>query len=120
MLSATLLALIRNPETPPYAIRDAVMEEEWPVSNVYVVMGSTGQYSDYRQWYVNAYLDPEQAAAACELIEAWCKEEKCHVNSPASVSPGHQLCPLDPNFQCDYTGTHYEVVEIPLRAEAGA
>lgn len=116
MLSDRLLALIRNPETPSYVLRDAVMEEERPVPNVYVVMGSTGEYSDYSTWYVSAYLDETHAEAACQKLTDWCKDKGCarrRQGDPHHVDR-QRSCPLDPNFSCDYTGTAYEVVTIPL------
>ena len=118
-LSDTLLALLRNPETPDYVFRDVVIEhihDGAKMASVYVVSGETGEYSDRRNWPVVAFLEKAQAEAFCERLNAWCKENFCwyfssdHYNRPT-------LCPLDLNFSCDYTGTAYHMWEIPLRAE---
>lgn len=118
MLSDRLVALIRNPETPTYVLRDAVMEEERPVASVWVVVGMTGEYSDKRTWTVAAYLEKEAAESLRDRLTEWVKEK----GLTSSRGEYNYLNPLpkpdeDPNFGCDYTGVWYDVEEIPLRVE---
>lgn len=120
MLSDRILGLLRNPESPDWALKDALLDEEWPVANVYVVCGSTGEYSDYRGWTVAAFLDKAAAEAFCEQLNQWCKDNGVHdsaVLAPAASRP--KECPLDPRFDCSYTGVSYALDEIPLRADGG-
>ena len=126
MLSDRLLALVRNPETPSFALRDAVMEEGGPVPSVFVVAGVTGEYSDLRAWTVAAFLDRAHADAFCARLTAWCTANGVQWwdnIGPRPTRPGwpefdRLAHPDDPGFECDRsTGTLYTVDEIPLRVE---
>lgn len=119
-----LAALLRNPETPDYVIRDYLLEREGlNVASVYVVVGRCGEYSDKRTWTVAAYLDKEQAEALRARLEAWCKANEFHDGRPENFwaldfnDQEKRKPPEDPQFQADYTGTRYVVEEIPLRVE---
>ncbi len=125
-LSDNLIALIRNPETPDYVIRDAINEEEPTVATVYVVQGSTGEYSSRRDWLVAAFLTAEDANAYCDLCNSWLHEKHLHFRSDRSqrydlydYSGDFPVNPYDPRFDCDYTGTGYEVYQLPLKAGIG-
>lgn len=96
--------------------------------SVYVVMGITGEFSDTRQWSVAAYLSPSDAQAHAEAAQqrakalaAWCCPD---CNKPYRRS--HGSCPspkpsneYDPTMRIDYTGTEYDVEEVPLRLKFG-
>ncbi len=122
MLSDRLMALIRNPETPTFVLRDAVAEEEEPVASVWLVEGRCGEYSDKHSWTVAAYLDKAQAEGLVERLTKWCKDNGYDDGLPenywgeaVSVKP-----PDDPQFSCDGTGTKYGAFEVTLRVEEGS
>lgn len=77
---------------------------------VYVVGGDCGEYSDHCSWYVRIFLHKSAAEAFCERLNAWCRERKADVG----CTNREEHPPEDPNFQTDYTGTEYSVVEVPL------
>lgn len=79
-LSSTILALLRNPETPDYALRDVVLEENGHVASVYVVFGRCGTHSDERTWHVAAYLDREHADARVAALTDWAKRNALHAD----------------------------------------
>lgn len=88
------------------------------MSQVYIVSGSTGEYDDFREWDVAAFLDQAAATRLCEQLNAWCLENDVH-RSPRDVPSEKRdlVCPLDPQFRCDFNGVNYAVREIPLRTE---
>jgi hypothetical protein len=86
---------------------------------VYVVTGSTGEYSDHRAWQVRAFMDEAVAKGMADRLNAWCKERS--LNDGPGNSEYEALAwdkkpkPTDdPHFDNDYTGTVYGVLEIPL------
>ncbi len=80
---------------------------------IHVVMGSTGEYSDRRQWTVCAYQDKERAINHADLakLEAH-KIEKARKDrydySEDDVNP------YDLKMSMDYTGTDYYVISVDL------
>ena len=76
---------------------------------VYVVRGSCGEYSDYRMWDVKAFASERAASDFCTGLNLWCIE-----NGVAKDSDYSLKCPLDPNFESDYTGTSYHVWDIEV------
>lgn len=103
------------------ALGVAVEDLEWSNtdrSTVFIVTGSTGEYSDRRDWTVAAYLSEKQAQAHCLALEEWLRVNKMHMDSPdlADWQARDMGCPLDPAFSCDYTGTRYWVAGVPLHA----
>jgi len=89
VLSDTLLALMRNPETPDGIIQDAIRDERGEnVAKVYIVFGSKGEYSDYREWGVAAFLVEDHAMQFVVKINQWKKE-----------NPEAERCPFDSQYQ---------------------
>ena len=84
---------------------------------VYVVHGSTGEYSDHRAWEVKAFISKDAADAMVARLNAWCKEMGCD-EGRGKLSYGSEFAnakpPDDPDFSNDYTGTNYGVMELPL------
>lgn len=110
MLSDRLTALIRNPDTPTYVLRDAVREEEPTVASVFVVSGETGEYSDKRSWAVAAYLERVQAEAVADRLNQWCSRQRCGWAGEGYCDRPKGKPPDDPHFECDTsTGTGYVV-----------
>lgn len=82
---------------------------------IYIVEGSTGEYSDRREWSVKAFRSQEKAEAYVTLCEAWLREHR--VNDDNFGIDRYELMgknPHDPNMQIDYTGTRYYYYEVEL------
>lgn len=115
-LSDDVVGLLRNPESPDGMIRDALLDMGCDVAKVYVVSGTTGEYSDYRTWTVAAFLDEFAAISCKEELNRWCKENRIGRDDPRMDYDDRQKgCPLDPNFAADYTGVSYEMEAVQLR-----
>lgn len=91
--------------------------------NVYIVFGTTGEYSDRSEWPVKAYLDEVRAQEHVEAASADAREfmatshgEHYSVWGMTKEELAERF-PHDPNFSCDYTGTKYylETVELDER-----
>ena len=83
------------------------------MTNVYVVEGSTGEYSDHREWPVAAYIDEDLAREHADKAKKWYLknwrqgmgwEDEDKLNNP-----------YDPDMSLDYTGTDWTVYKIELR-----
>lgn len=94
-------------------------------TTIFVIEGRTGEYSDRVEWSVAAYLRKEDADAYLAQLEAWLLENKVHAELEGQgrligyqsrlrrlLAYNKLTCPLDPNFQSDYTGVEYYIVEI--------
>ena len=83
---------------------------------LYVVMGTTGEYSDRSEWPVRSFLSLDKAQAFVLAADTWLRENGIYQGSDEGV--GHELrpetCPFDPGFSTGYTGTGYYVMPVPL------
>lgn len=120
--SADLLAMLNNSETPNYALHDKLQEEGLELTEVYVVTGQTGEFSDWHTWHVAAFLFEEQAQELCDKLENWCRDNKCHCSTPRREITAARVaeeipekCPFDPNFLYYSDGVGYTVETIPLK-----
>jgi len=87
---------------------------------IYIVMGSTGEYSDKSEWLVKAF-DSEDAAEsfAHHLNDNLVSLGVCKYQDP-NFNTYYENRDLiektmrqqDPEFQLDYTGTNYIVVAV--------
>lgn len=90
------------------------------MKNAYLVLGSTGEYSDHCDWYFGVFIKEKAAEAKCEELNQWCRDKKVHrdnyddLRSMEYSEYVDTKCPLDPQFKCDYTGTDYIVFEVDL------
>lgn len=76
---------------------------------LYLVVGSTGEYSDRVEWFVAAYADQAKAETHALLAKAFgatCRREHGRYD---------YANPYDKQFQLDYTGTDYYVADIEMR-----
>ena len=73
---------------------------------IYIVVGSTGEYSDRYEWYVCAYRDKQEAEIRVSECKKKAKEwESVRDNDFRGPPDNHYEC--DPNMRMDYTGTDY-------------
>ncbi len=92
--------------------------------HVWVVMGTTGEYSDRKEWPAKAFLVEARANDFCKTLNEWLTGRGCHqaqcgrVPSPLYLEDealvlAKKACP-DPHFSIDYTGTEYYVMIVDL------
>jgi hypothetical protein len=94
---------------------------------IYVVSGSTGEYSNRTDWMVRAYADENEAKSVVEEYDRIAKEieVRCqldeddpqYINRYGRYEDNWKWPHPDPNFQMDYTGTGYGYGEIELIGE---
>jgi hypothetical protein len=75
---------------------------------VFIVTGETGEYSDRQEWQVAVFDHKEDA----ERFRSQCERLAKDANPRDVVSGAPTDHPLDPDFDSDYTGTHYWVCEV--------
>lgn len=89
---------------------------------IYVVIGTTGEYSDRKEWPVAWYateveaekhsMDASAAAAAFKRDPETIGEQQWNPAYKTAMAK-YGLDKLDPCFEIDYTGTTYEVWKVP-------
>ena len=80
---------------------------------IYVVEGSTGEYSDHTEWLIAAYLNEEDAKK--HVLCATEKAEQLGATENTDVfwdRDGQNE--WDPNMQCDYKGVFYNYYKLPI------
>lgn len=85
------------------------------MKKIYVVMGDTGEYSDATTWATKAFACREDADRFCKMLNDWCVEQGVHTLEMGRTEYDVNYegkCELDPDFQADYTGTCYNVLEV--------
>lgn len=84
-------------------------------SKVYVVMGTTGEYSDRTEWPVCAYLEESLAQEHITKATARAKEIEVLRGDRYLRAPDGVVNEYDPDMSMDYTGTDYYCIEVELR-----
>jgi hypothetical protein len=80
---------------------------------IYVVEGSTGEYSDHTEWLVKAYKDESKAKA--HVVRATEVANKLFQSRESKFSEGeNETNPYDPDMRMDYTGVHYTYFSVEL------
>lgn len=87
--------------------------------NIYVVIGSTGEYSDHNEWMVKAFKTEEAAQTHVKTLddktlELGVRYDADHPEYDQREKAQEIMKVLDPNFSCDYTGTRYEYCMVEL------
>jgi hypothetical protein len=90
----------------------AYAQQENVMGNVYVVIGSTGEYSDRDEWPVCAYLDEDLAKA--HVVRAGERAAEIHATRPSRYEEPTGTNEHDPGMKMDYTGTFYHYWAVPL------
>lgn len=86
---------------------------------VYIVEGWTGEYYDYYDWIVKAFMSKEKALEYKKKCEDFVAPlQKLHDNDLSKfVDTMQQLKPEempDPNLSIYYNGTEYVIVEVDV------
>jgi len=82
---------------------------------IYIVQGTTGEYSDRTEWLVRAFTREQDAKDEVgRLTHLWmglrCEETWSEEGAAAEA----EMRKHDPGFCVDYTGTSWRVLECPL------
>ena len=87
------------------------------MSNIYVVMGTTGEYSDRSEWPVIAFVSEEAAKERIEKATHRAKELEATIPSNYEMHVDHfKQNEFDPDMQHKYTGTEYYYLKVELFA----
>jgi hypothetical protein len=87
---------------------------------IYVIEGTTGEYSDHSEWFVCAYHSRERAEEHARKAMLRAKEIRGPVGSLFHYHVPRGVNEFDPEMQMDYTGTDYNVCEVEVRDEPPA
>ena len=80
---------------------------------IWVVHGSTGEYSDRYEWSVKAFVDEESAKNYVLFLTR--ERQKLPTQDWDTRGEVERLMrAIDPCFSEDYTGTHWFVSSVPL------
>lgn len=87
-------------------------------NQIYVVMGSTGEYSDRTEWPVLAYLNEGDAQECVKRFVAWAMEKGVHTTQGGGSyetrdAIGHEFpgAPTE-GARIDYTGIDWYVMPV--------
>jgi len=83
------------------------------MDTVYVVFGTTGEYSDNQQWPVRAFADAAEAESFRDRLNAYAANvpKACGYDVWREYAARN---PDDPAMQIDYTGTEYGIDTVPF------
>jgi hypothetical protein len=88
------------------------------MSEIYILYGQTGEYSDRTDWFVAAYMSKIEAVKHEKLCEAWCHKSGCSYRKNYGSRIERDLLegknPYDPGMKVDYTGVQYCILPVPL------
>lgn len=73
---------------------------------IFIVTGTTGEYSDRTEWLVTAFLNEERAKELVVLASARARQIQLDYKDDYWDLPG-DISDYDPKFTMDYTGTSY-------------
>ncbi len=92
------------------------------MTEVYIVRGQTGAYSDYQEWDAAAFFRRDDADALVKQLNEWCLANLAHTSQEKERARRKHLeripvlCPLDSQFNCDgLYGTEYNLATIEVR-----
>jgi hypothetical protein len=87
------------------------------MDKVYIVMGTTGEYSDRSEWAVNAHLTEASAAEQLAALVAKAKELGVHTSTNHGMPDWDEREELakqlgDPDARVDYTGIDWFMMPV--------
>jgi hypothetical protein len=94
--------------------------ENCKLSTIYVVQGSTGEYSDRTEWLVRAYHTEAEARAEVEFLTAARRALNPHDPDDTWAHMDRieaAMQAFDPRYQEDYTGSRWFVSSVELSAQ---
>lgn len=91
------------------------------MKTIWIVQGSTGEYSDHTEWVVRAFVSKVKAERLVVEAQARANEigiAKSDYSGSWWTLEGNKdprtVNEFDLNMQLDYTGTHYTCFEVEL------
>jgi hypothetical protein len=89
------------------------------MSEIYVVFGQTGEYTDHRDWPVKAFIFEQSAKDFVEKVSEEYRRLKVKYSSSGSMwfwymRDKGDFNSLDPRMETDYTGTEYYYFPVDL------
>lgn len=79
----------------------------------FLVQGAWGEYEDYQEWIVRAFLDKGKAGVLREELQAWVNEHEDPLRRARGAGRPGPTNAKDPRATADAV---YTVVEVPLEA----
>jgi hypothetical protein len=80
---------------------------------IYIVEGTTGDYSDRTDWVVCAFRSKKKAEDLAH--KAMRRAKEIQISRPSRYDAPKGENEFDAKMQMDYTGTEYYIVECDLR-----
>lgn len=87
------------------------------IAKIFIVMGTTGEYSDRTEWPVCFYETEAKAQLHCELAKQEANKIEALKGNKYARHTGTN--PYDPNMSMDYTGTSYYIWEVSSAQSLG-
>lgn len=81
---------------------------------IYVVQGSTGEYSGYREWFVCAYHSQEAAEKHVQLASEVAVTLVSQAKKGLPLEDCEGMNPWDPGMNIDYVRTDYEAIPLEI------
>jgi len=84
---------------------------------VYIVFGTTGEYSDRQEWPVCGYKERVRADKHADEAMIWAhllKEKVDDEGKTVFENRDNLVSPYDEDIRMDYTGTDYYVLEVDI------
>jgi len=81
------------------------------MKKIYIVCGSTGEYSDHRTWMVKGFPTKRKAIAYAKECQKLIDKQDFDYWQFKHSNWKH---PLDKYFEFDYTGTSYYISDVPF------
>jgi hypothetical protein len=82
------------------------------MKTIYVVEGSTGEYSDHSEWLVKAFTSED--AAKDFVVKADAIARELQSSRQSHLDYWKEKHPMDDKYMSDYTGTHYTYHSVEL------
>lgn len=84
------------------------------MKTIYVVLGSSGEYSDRMEWLIKAYNSEEAAQEHVTAADTRFREWEATKPEHLYKIPPNWMGNLDPNCFSDYAGNHYWYTKTEL------
>ncbi len=88
------------------------------MANVFIIYGRSGEYADFSEWDVVAFLEQDKAVSFMQklnsTLEKYGANRACSNAVRDNSEMFDEMSDLDPRFQIDYTGTNYRIRPLEL------